>query len=826
FFSCNNPNNSLIQFENDWEYKIGYQSEWLDPDYNEGWKKINLPGNLTKNFQVKNGYITLRKELPKELEPLINEGQAIALDAGRILDVSLFFLNGEQFGNLGSIRPYKPGAMRPFIRGIPSKNFRKDKPNYLQIILYTDGSYPLQLMDEPFIGRSDLVFSHFTNKEIFAFFFLATYLVNGLYHILLASKRPKDIYNLYYGSFCVIISIYWFVANTFSRDYLFSDHVELHRKIEHVLLFATTPSFLIFIVQYFKGKQNKITLSYLGISYLLILSTLVSPIFIMRICSVIWQISTALFIFPFIVYLIFQQWRAKHEDAKYFLLTTFIFTTGAVSDILVSRNIVQMPIISNFTFFIFVMGTAALMGNKFMKVTNAFEKLTQELEEKVKERTKALQKSLEEIQTLKVQQDGDYFLTSLLIKPLTGSFIRKEIQSIDISYVIKQKKKFEFRKRNSEIGGDICIVDLIKLRDKDYIVFTNADAMGKSIQGAGGALVYGTVLKSNIERAKNHPMAKLQFPELWLKDCFKELQNVFITFDGSMMISCVLGLIDINSGMVYFINAEHPFIILYRDGKAGFLESEQTLKKIGIDNPGSELIVNTIQLEHGDSLISGSDGKDDLLISSLEDGTRVINEDEHLILKYIEYNRGEIRDLDKILEKEMELTDDFSLIKVSFTGENLYTPLVQPFYPLEKAKNLEEENKLNDAIIELENAIQETNEHPEVLKEAVEFFAKHKFFDKASFYVDKAIEKSPSSTGLYYLASFVKKKTKEIRLSIYYGECFRLRNPFHIINLINLADSYRLGGDKKRAFKIIEKALNIEPENEKALKLKSSLELT
>lgn len=41
------------------------------------------------------------------------------------------------------------------------------------------------------------------------------------------------------------------------------------------------------------------------------------------------------------------------------------------------------------------------------------------LEEKVKERTAELKNTLEEVQLLKNQQDGDYFLTSLLIKPLT-----------------------------------------------------------------------------------------------------------------------------------------------------------------------------------------------------------------------------------------------------------------------------------------------------------------------------------------------------------------------------------------------------------------------
>src|SRR5262249_47051822 len=40
------------------------------------------------------------------------------------------------------------------------------------------------------------------------------------------------------------------------------------------------------------------------------------------------------------------------------------------------------------------------------------------LEDKVKERTAELQKAFEEVSALKKQQDGDYFLTSLLTTPL------------------------------------------------------------------------------------------------------------------------------------------------------------------------------------------------------------------------------------------------------------------------------------------------------------------------------------------------------------------------------------------------------------------------
>jgi methyl-accepting chemotaxis protein len=49
--------------------------------------------------------------------------------------------------------------------------------------------------------------------------------------------------------------------------------------------------------------------------------------------------------------------------------------------------------------------------------------LNKNLEKKVEERTRELQESLQKIQELKTQQDADYFLTTLLLKPFVNSYI-------------------------------------------------------------------------------------------------------------------------------------------------------------------------------------------------------------------------------------------------------------------------------------------------------------------------------------------------------------------------------------------------------------------
>ena len=111
------------------------------------------------------------------------------------------------------------------------------------------------------------------------------------------------------------------------------------------------------------------------------------------------------------------------------------------------------------------------------------KKLLRELKEKerkllAEEIAKEYQKIIEnfltkKIQELKTQQDADYFLTTLLLKPFVNSYINnnKINQALEYDFFIKQKKEFSFKKTSGEIGGDYCCFDEIHLKNKPYLFF-------------------------------------------------------------------------------------------------------------------------------------------------------------------------------------------------------------------------------------------------------------------------------------------------------------------------------------------------------------------
>jgi HAMP domain-containing protein len=439
------------------------------------------------------------------------------------------------------------------------------------------------------------------------------------------------------------------------------------------------------------------------------------------------------------------------------------------------------------------------------------------LEEKVEERTTELRTTLNEVQLLKQQQDGDYFLTSLLIKPLAQN--RAGNARVQVDFLIEQKKKFTFRKWQDEIGGDFCTADSVKLKDRNYTLFINADAMGKSIQGAGGALVLGAVFESILDRTRTVPAFYQQSPERWLKNVFEELQTVFESFDGSMLVSMVLGLLDDETGLVYYINAEHPWTVLYRDNKAEFIEREFAFRKLGVSGIGGQLYIKTLQLKPKDVLILGSDGRDDLRINS-EEAAGLINEDENLFLRNVEAGNGELPQIYTQLTQTGELTDDLSLIRVAYlSGEHGNEPAgmgaeVAP--RLRQAKKSIQENDQENAASILQAILAENPRHLPAMKMLVRILVHAKDYERALDFAEDYVILRPADTNMLFLVSTVCKRLGKYQEAIEYGERVRLRAPEFVINLVHLASLYSQTGNKRRAAKLAEEALRADPQNERA----------
>jgi len=426
----------------------------------------------------------------------------------------------------------------------------------------------------------------------------------------------------------------------------------------------------------------------------------------------------------------------------------------------------------------------------FRDLQRNYDEYTLSVQEEDKIWKERLEEVFEEVNRLKQQQDGDYFLTSLLTAPLGAQ--RATTPNVTTEIILEQKKKFEFRQWSRDIGGDTCITDTLSLKGKKYSVFLNADAMGKSMQGAGGVLVLGSVFHSILERTKLSPQAQNVFPEQWLKYMFVELHRIFEVFDGSMLISLVVGLIDDETGVLYYLNAEHPWPILYRNGETRFIGEKFMLRKLGMLGVSGSIEIATEVLQPNDVLIVASDGRDDILLLPDADGKRTMNADEKRILRLVQEARGDLSAIRELLCADGDITDDLSLMRIAYReGEATRA---------EKASHRLHETRNN-----------------------IRSFMKIKQFDRAAELAESHLSQMPADSEFLLIASYCHKLLKNYERAADFGERLHLRERYSITNLVNLADIYLQQGNFERSKALTDSAAQLEPENRKVKQLSSAL---
>jgi hypothetical protein len=387
------------------------------------------------------------------------------------------------------------------------------------------------------------------------------------------------------------------------------------------------------------------------------------------------------------------------------------------------------------------------LADKINILKNELLSVNDSLEKKVEERTQKLKDSLHLAQKLKNQQDGDYYLATCLSEPLNTNKVNSKYLFID--FLIEQKKKFSFQNSNYEIGGDICISDQIEIENRKYSIILNGDAMGKSLQGAAGLLILGSVFSAILNKSKLDKFNILISPERWMKNTFIELSKTFEVFDLSMMVSIVLILIDEETGCMYHINAEHPHLILFRDNKAEYIIEDIKYTKLGNYKSKKFIKINTFQLKNGDTILFGSDGREDILYLD-ENGEQKHQIEEERFLEIVEKTEAQIFTIYEELKKIGEFKDDVSLGSINYKNPNIDFDKVNET----KAKILEHYYNKEFSIAE------------DLLRKYI-------------------LEHSSDTHGLHLLAKILTRK-ESFQEAISVSERILIRNPFDRLNILLL----------------------------------------
>ncbi|MCE9597393.1 MAG: 7TM-DISM domain-containing protein [Spirochaetia bacterium] len=278
----------IISLAGEWEFKRGFDATFLDPA-SKGWEPVQVPGNISDQKKINTaGWVTVRRLIPASAAGILTQGAA-AISMGWTSDVTVYYLNGQKIGQIGRDDPYESGLFRLFLKEVPALSV--NDTSMIHVAMFTDGQRPLQFDGEPIIGRGSSVFSEYYFNEIVSFFLLGIYFVVGTYHLLLFSRRTKELYNLMFGLFCLLLTVYW-LNRSGIRDAIFGNHVMFRLKLEYVSLFFIPATLMYFLSLFFYRRFSKVGGVILGFAVVLSTLTIFSPYSMARTCLTIWQYSS------------------------------------------------------------------------------------------------------------------------------------------------------------------------------------------------------------------------------------------------------------------------------------------------------------------------------------------------------------------------------------------------------------------------------------------------------------------------------------------------------------------------------------------------------
>jgi len=281
------------------------------------------------------------------------------------------------------------------------------------------------------------------------------------------------------------------------------------------------------------------------------------------------------------------------------------------------------------------------------------ELLNESLEEKVIERTQKLTESLRAVRQLREQQEADYYLVSILLSPFQAPETNR-FGVFHIDTLLVQKKLVELKGRAAVLGGDLNLV--IPLGATRVFVM-NADAMGKSLQGASGALLLAALVRSHLESVTS---AENMQPDKVLMDLYYSIVRLFSAFSGAMTVAYLSLILEVESGQMAALQAGNPDALLLRDKTVTTVFAEYSCAVPGSENP-DRAVVQTLQMNPGDAIILGSDGRSDRRTPQEIPGSF---EDEFRFA--VRECNGDLNCLFGSMMCYGESTDDVSLVRIMY----------------------------------------------------------------------------------------------------------------------------------------------------------------
>lgn len=453
--SWNFTQNGVVKLDGEWEF---YHEQFLNPsEFKERCNTNNSRDNLILNYIQVPG-IWNNFEYKKEIIE-VQKNQKI---------IDIIKLNGTTFGTYRLLIKVNPNlnyvikvpdqgtAFDLYIDGeltlkngqvgknketsIPSRENRIIKINtkselvevlfHLSNFNYSTGG----LWSSILIGTYDDMY-YYKDFHLFQDIFLAGILaIMGFYHLGLYSVRPKEKSALYFGLFCLLLSVRSLLINENALYSIIKINFDLGVTLEYLTFYLGIPIFGMYLRNIFSKDDNrKISITIFSLSYFFSVIVILTPVLFFTKTLIPMQFVLIFAIFN-TIYVIIKSIYKKREGSIIFLVGFTIFSIMMINDVLHNRYLIETGYYTPLGFSIFIFSQSYLLSVRFSNAFKKVEELSMNLELKVLDRTYQLEEANKELKVLHREADN----LNLLTKNINTKSDIKEIMKSISSYLQKE----------------------------------------------------------------------------------------------------------------------------------------------------------------------------------------------------------------------------------------------------------------------------------------------------------------------------------------------------------------------------------------------------
>ncbi|TGM98811.1 SpoIIE family protein phosphatase [Leptospira dzoumogneensis] len=600
----------------------------------------------------------------------------------------------------------------------------------------------------PSIGNTKRILEKQYRFRIYYLILISTFLLLGIYLVFLTVQEKKLEPHFHFGIFLILFFLFSFSGSEWKYelgwDFLFC------KKVEYISLSFLFPFFTFYFSKFCRDKHHPFEFPlalWAGfVSFLFVYSA--NPLELDKLNRILLQPSWIIYL-----WILFKCIKARlsKQDGAGFLGSVCFLVFSILLDISSARGWILFPRCSEYSVLGFILFCSFRISGRFVEMKNELKVWNEKLQEDITLKTKELRESLTNVRNLKDKQDGDYFLMSILQSCFQNKV--NDFGDFKIEALVSQFKTFEFKSKLGEIGGDLVCIEEIRIGDRKFLAILNADAMGKSLQGATGALLASSMFKSHIDSSHSG----FYTPETWIVSLYRKIHGLFQSFAGNLFATGILAVLDPENSCIFFLNAQHPPSVLLRNNISGFIENE-TSYKMGIPILKDIPKVYCISLKENDSILFGSDGREDLRVRTKNKEIQSFSEQ---FLLEVSNTNGDPALLKNKMEEYGNYIDDLSLVRI-FRKVN----------PRKKSRDI----------------WRETSKRKN-LQKGILLWKKGDKKIACSFF-SKLSSEDPNDKDLAYITAWAYWKTGEYEKAKTYSEKLLYRDPKNHQNLVLLAKIY------------------------------------